>query len=40
MYTDGITETRDADGAFYPLLQRLRARCSLPPPGAAGAAPS
>lgn len=31
LYTDGITETRDADGAFYPLLHRLRAWCSLPP---------
>ncbi|MEU3824997.1 PP2C family protein-serine/threonine phosphatase [Streptomyces sp. NPDC029080] len=31
LYTDGITETRDPDGAFYPLLQRLRAWRSLSP---------
>ncbi|MEU0007191.1 PP2C family protein-serine/threonine phosphatase [Streptomyces sp. NPDC006314] len=31
LYTDGITETRDATGAFYPLLQRLRSWGSLPP---------
>lgn len=31
MYTDGITETRDAVGAFYPLVQRLRSWGPLPP---------
>ncbi|GHH00612.1 hypothetical protein Srubr_24740 [Streptomyces rubradiris] len=31
LYTDGITETRDPDGSFYPLLERLRAWRSLPP---------
>ncbi|MFJ7149175.1 PP2C family protein-serine/threonine phosphatase [Streptomyces sp. NPDC100445] len=31
LYTDGITETRDADGAFYPLLPRLRSWADLPP---------
>ncbi|MER6546103.1 PP2C family protein-serine/threonine phosphatase [Streptomyces sp. NPDC001250] len=31
LYTDGVTETRDAAGAFYPLLQRLRAWGPLPP---------
>ncbi|MET9453230.1 PP2C family protein-serine/threonine phosphatase [Streptomyces cinerochromogenes] len=31
LYTDGITETRDAAGSFYPLLRRLRSWCSLPP---------
>ncbi|MEU6665936.1 PP2C family protein-serine/threonine phosphatase [Streptomyces sp. NPDC046727] len=31
LYTDGITETRDATGAFYPLLQRLRSWGVLPP---------
>ncbi|OLZ74863.1 serine/threonine protein phosphatase [Streptomyces sp. IMTB 2501] len=31
LYTDGVTETRDATGAFYPLLQRLRAWGPLPP---------
>ncbi|MBL1082447.1 serine/threonine-protein phosphatase [Streptomyces actinomycinicus] len=31
LYTDGITETRDAAGAFYPLLQRLRSWRTLPP---------
>ncbi|GAA3118976.1 PP2C family protein-serine/threonine phosphatase [Streptomyces rameus] len=31
LYTDGITETRDPGGRFYPLLQRLRSWRSLPP---------
>ncbi|MFJ4525540.1 PP2C family protein-serine/threonine phosphatase [Streptomyces sp. NPDC088810] len=31
LYTDGITETRDATGSFYPLLQRLRSWGCLPP---------
>ncbi|MGA5039740.1 PP2C family protein-serine/threonine phosphatase [Streptomyces capoamus] len=31
LYTDGITETRDAAGTFYPLLQRLRSWGCLPP---------
>ncbi|MFF1404383.1 PP2C family protein-serine/threonine phosphatase [Streptomyces sp. NPDC058294] len=31
LYTDGITETRDAAGAFYPLLPRLRSWSALPP---------
>ncbi|QTD96122.1 Phosphoserine phosphatase RsbP [Streptomyces cyanogenus] len=31
LYTDGITETRDAAGTFYPLLQRLRSWGPLPP---------
>ncbi|MEU6773741.1 PP2C family protein-serine/threonine phosphatase [Streptomyces sp. NPDC046759] len=31
LYTDGVTETRDAEGAFYPLLERLRAWGPLPP---------
>ncbi|MFE8950018.1 PP2C family protein-serine/threonine phosphatase [Streptomyces sp. NPDC007856] len=31
LYTDGVTETRDATGAFYPLLDRLRAWGPLPP---------
>ncbi|MFI9808503.1 PP2C family protein-serine/threonine phosphatase [Streptomyces sp. NPDC052301] len=31
LYTDGVTETRDAAGTFYPLLQRLRSWGSLPP---------
>ncbi|MFI5688071.1 PP2C family protein-serine/threonine phosphatase [Streptomyces sp. NPDC051636] len=31
LYTDGITETRDAAGSFYPLLQRLRSWGPLPP---------
>ncbi|MEU6594159.1 PP2C family protein-serine/threonine phosphatase [Streptomyces sp. NPDC046881] len=31
LYTDGITETRDAAGTFYPLLQRLRSWGGLPP---------
>ncbi|MFF9768471.1 PP2C family protein-serine/threonine phosphatase [Streptomyces sp. NPDC014636] len=33
LYTDGITETRDSGGSFYPLLQRLRSWWSLPPQG-------
>ncbi|MFJ9818469.1 PP2C family protein-serine/threonine phosphatase [Streptomyces sp. NPDC101151] len=31
LYTDGITETRDPAGCFYPLLQRLRSWGPLPP---------
>ncbi|MFJ8790756.1 PP2C family protein-serine/threonine phosphatase [Streptomyces sp. NPDC102462] len=31
LYTDGITETRDRAGAFYPLLERLRSWGPLPP---------
>ncbi|WP_316781453.1 PP2C family protein-serine/threonine phosphatase [Streptomyces sasae] len=31
LYTDGVTETRDPDGSFYPLLQRLRSWGPLPP---------
>ncbi|MFI1368708.1 PP2C family protein-serine/threonine phosphatase [Streptomyces griseochromogenes] len=31
LYTDGITETRDSSGSFYPLLQRLRSWGPLPP---------
>ncbi|MFF7355796.1 MULTISPECIES: PP2C family protein-serine/threonine phosphatase [Streptomyces] len=31
LYTDGVTETRDAAGTFYPLLQRLRSWGPLPP---------
>ncbi|WP_244184076.1 PP2C family protein-serine/threonine phosphatase [Streptomyces cellostaticus] len=31
LYTDGITETRDSTGSFYPLLQRLRSWGPLPP---------
>ncbi|MFF9087527.1 PP2C family protein-serine/threonine phosphatase [Streptomyces sp. NPDC014991] len=31
LYTDGVTETRDAAGAFYPLLPRLRSWAGLPP---------
>jgi serine phosphatase RsbU (regulator of sigma subunit) len=31
LYTDGVTETRDAAGSFYPLLRRLGAWHSLPP---------
>ncbi|MFF5854512.1 PP2C family protein-serine/threonine phosphatase [Streptomyces sp. NPDC012751] len=33
LYTDGITETRDPGGAFYPLLERLGSWHSLPPRG-------
>ncbi|WP_240528703.1 PP2C family protein-serine/threonine phosphatase [Streptomyces humi] len=32
LYTDGVTETRAPDGAFYPLLQRLRSWGPMPPP--------
>ena len=32
LYTDGVTETRDSSGAFYPLLERVRSWDSLPPP--------
>ncbi|MFE9611622.1 PP2C family protein-serine/threonine phosphatase [Streptomyces sp. NPDC006012] len=31
LYTDGVTETRDRDGAFYPLVERLRSWGPLPP---------
>ncbi|MFF4352879.1 PP2C family protein-serine/threonine phosphatase [Streptomyces sp. NPDC001530] len=31
LYTDGITETRDPDGTFYPLIQRVRSWGPLPP---------
>ncbi|MGW4565259.1 PP2C family protein-serine/threonine phosphatase [Streptomyces sp. NPDC004561] len=31
LYTDGVTETRDAAGAFYPLAERLRSWGSLAP---------
>ncbi|MDQ0835497.1 serine phosphatase RsbU (regulator of sigma subunit) [Streptomyces achromogenes] len=31
LYTDGITETRDPGGAFYPLQRRPRSWGSLPP---------
>ncbi|MEU6199536.1 PP2C family protein-serine/threonine phosphatase [Streptomyces sp. NPDC047061] len=32
LYTDGVTETRDPAGDFYPLLQRLRSWGPMPPP--------
>lgn len=32
LYTDGVTETRDPEGSFYPLLQRLRSWGPMPPP--------
>ncbi|MEU9153471.1 PP2C family protein-serine/threonine phosphatase [Streptomyces sp. NPDC048417] len=32
LYTDGVTETRDPDGSFYPLLQRMRSWGPMPPP--------
>ncbi|MFJ4468048.1 PP2C family protein-serine/threonine phosphatase [Streptomyces sp. NPDC089424] len=34
VYTDGVSEARDADGAFYPVLERLdrRFRGERPPP--------
>lgn len=32
LYTDGVTETRDPSGTFYPLLQRLRSWGPMPPP--------
>ncbi|MEV7687796.1 PP2C family protein-serine/threonine phosphatase [Streptomyces bungoensis] len=31
LYTDGVTETRDRGGSFYPLLERLRSWGPLPP---------
>ncbi|MFF4487798.1 PP2C family protein-serine/threonine phosphatase [Streptomyces sp. NPDC001544] len=31
LYTDGITETRDPAGSFYPLLERLHSWGPLPP---------
>ncbi|MFE3638507.1 PP2C family protein-serine/threonine phosphatase [Streptomyces sp. NPDC059168] len=31
LYTDGVTETRDANGSFYPLTERLRQWGPLPP---------
>jgi serine phosphatase RsbU (regulator of sigma subunit) len=31
LYTDGITETRDPAGSFYPLIQRVRSWGPLPP---------
>ncbi|MEU1306376.1 PP2C family protein-serine/threonine phosphatase [Streptomyces shenzhenensis] len=31
LYTDGVTETRDPAGTFYPLLERLRCWGPLPP---------
>jgi serine phosphatase RsbU (regulator of sigma subunit) len=31
LYTDGVTETRDAAGTFYPLAERLRSWGSLAP---------
>ncbi|MFI9275791.1 PP2C family protein-serine/threonine phosphatase [Kitasatospora sp. NPDC052896] len=31
LYTDGVTETRDRTGAFYPLIQRVRDWTALPP---------
>ncbi|MGI5142160.1 PP2C family protein-serine/threonine phosphatase [Streptomyces sp. CA-106110] len=31
LYTDGVTETRDPDGNFYPLIERLREWGALPP---------
>jgi serine phosphatase RsbU (regulator of sigma subunit) len=31
LYTDGVTETRDRTGAFYPLAERVRSWGSLPP---------
>ncbi|WP_263636221.1 PP2C family protein-serine/threonine phosphatase [Streptomyces sp. CoH27] len=31
LYTDGVTETRDASGAFYPLAERVRSWGPLPP---------
>lgn len=32
LYTDGVTETRDPEGTFYPLLERLRSWGPMPPP--------
>ncbi|MDF3294241.1 PP2C family protein-serine/threonine phosphatase [Streptomyces silvisoli] len=31
LYTDGVTETRDRTGAFYPLTERIRSWAALPP---------
>lgn len=31
LYTDGVSETRDADGAFYPLADRVRRWTTEPP---------
>ncbi|MGW2933933.1 PP2C family protein-serine/threonine phosphatase [Streptomyces sp. NPDC001156] len=31
LYTDGVTETRDPDGNFYPLIERVRGWGALPP---------
>ncbi|WP_445530031.1 PP2C family protein-serine/threonine phosphatase [Streptomyces cyslabdanicus] len=31
LYTDGVTETRDPAGAFYPLIERVRPWAGLPP---------
>ncbi|MGW0080088.1 PP2C family protein-serine/threonine phosphatase [Streptomyces sp. NPDC003393] len=31
LYTDGVTETRDAEGAFYPLAERVAQWAALPP---------
>jgi serine phosphatase RsbU (regulator of sigma subunit) len=31
LYTDGVTETRDRTGAFYPLAERVRPWAGLPP---------
>ncbi|MFB7461793.1 PP2C family protein-serine/threonine phosphatase [Streptomyces sp. NPDC056188] len=31
LYTDGVTETRDSAGAFYPLAERVRPWTGLPP---------
>ncbi|MFD1659383.1 PP2C family protein-serine/threonine phosphatase [Streptomyces caeni] len=31
LYTDGVTETRDRTGAFYPLTERIRPWAALPP---------
>jgi len=31
LYTDGVTDTRDRNGAFYPLTERIRPWTALPP---------
>lgn len=31
LYTDGVTETRDRTGTFYPLLERVRSWTAFPP---------
>jgi serine phosphatase RsbU (regulator of sigma subunit) len=31
LYTDGVSETRDRTGTFYPLTQRIRQWASAPP---------